>query len=521
MHAVTRRRAVLLVWLLLTAWTGALYARAALLPPPGREFAGTFHWIDDFYNYASYVQQAEDGAFLFRNKLRAPSESRAELVNLEWWLVGRTSLALGRRPFLAYRLLALLATLALVAGIARWSERAGVPGTHRLPALLLVCLGGGLGGLLFEWTALPVGRCLDLAVAFFPFLEVFANPHFTAGTALLVWALWAYATVPGWRGAALGTGIGTVLGLVRPYDLVLLGAVRLLAIAATEPARRWVRAAAPLLGLVPVLAWNLRLFFGSEQFASFRRGGAFPPWLDFVPALGPAFAIALASLRHPAEGDGAGQARAHLWAWAAVGAIVILAERAGRSDFSLQLLVGAGLPLLVLGAAGLSRVPPRWTALAILVLSTSSVAATRILLAEDPNWFVPRERLATGLALRGLCRPGDRVLAPPDIGLYAIGLSACHALVSHPAAPDYEARLVETRAFYEEMSPSAREALLDRNAVTLFVLPGHAGPRPVAWLGTGTPFRAAATVAEGPHRITVYARPGPVPSLPTSGERAR
>ena len=49
---VTRWRAVLLLWFLLTAWTGALCTRAALQPPPARAFAGTFHWIDDFYNCA-------------------------------------------------------------------------------------------------------------------------------------------------------------------------------------------------------------------------------------------------------------------------------------------------------------------------------------------------------------------------------------------------------------------------------------------------------------------------------------
>jgi hypothetical protein len=107
-----------------------------------------------------------------------------------------------------------------------------------------------------------------------------------------------------------------VLGLVRPYDLVLLGAVRLLAVAATEPARRWLRAAVPLLGLLPVLAYDVFVFFGSDQFASFRRGGAFPPRLDFVPALGPAAALALASLRRPVADHGTRRARAHLWAWA-------------------------------------------------------------------------------------------------------------------------------------------------------------------------------------------------------------
>jgi hypothetical protein len=515
---VTRRRAVVLLWLLLAAWTGALYVRAALQPPPGRAFAGTFHWIDDFYNYASYAQQAEDGAFVFRNKLRAPEDSRAELVNLEWWLVGRISLLVGRRPFLAYRILALLATLALLAGVERWLERAGVPGSHRLPALLLVCLGGGLGGLLFEWTDLPVQRCLDLALAFFPFLEVLANPHFTAGTALLVWSLWAFATVPGRRGAALGTTLGTVLGLVRPYDLALLGAIRLLAIAATEPARRWLRAAAPLLGLLPVLAYDLWLFFGRDQFASFRHGAAFPTWLDFLPALGPAVVLALTSLRRTAADAGIRGARAHLWAWAAIGAAVILA---GRGDFSLQLLVGAGVPLLVLGASGLAHLPARWTALAALLLSTSSVVATRIVLAEDPNWFVPRERLATGLALRDLCRPGDRVLAPPDIGLYALGLSACHAFVSHPAAPDYGEHLVETRAFYDMMSPAARAALLDRHGITHFVLPGDAGPHAVAWLGPRTSFRAVARVGRAPGLITIYARPRPPAAGPVPDERLR
>ncbi len=510
------RRAVLLVWALLTAWTGALYARAALAPPPGRAFAGTFHWIDDFYNYASYVQQAEDGALVFRNKLLPPEESRAELVNLEWLAVGWISRALGRRPFLAYRFFAALATLALAAGIARWLGRAGVPRARMLPALLLVCLGGGLGGALFEWTDLPVSRCLDLSVGFFPFLEVLANPHFTAGTALLVWSLWAFAAVPGTRGAVLGGALGTALGLVRPYDLALLGAARLVAIAATEPARRWLRAAAPLLGLVPVLAYDLRVFFGGDQFASFRRGAQSPAWVDFVPALAPAVALALASLRRPSADVGARAARAHLWAWALVAAAVVAS---GRGDFSLQLLVGAGVPLLVLAAAGLATLPPVWTVAAALLLSASAVVETRIVLTEDPNWFVPRERLATGLALRGLCRPGDRVLAPPDVGLYAMGLSACHAFVAHPAAPDYAVRLEEARAFYAVPSPAARADLLDRHGITHFVVPGTAGPVPASWLGAATPFREAARVGRPPAAITIYARVrGPGPAL---DERAR
>jgi hypothetical protein len=219
---------------------------------------------------------------------------------------------------------------------------------------------------------------------------------------------------------------------------VLLGAVRLAAIAATEPVRRWVRAALPLLGLLPVLAYDVYVFFGSDQFASFRRGGAFPPRLDFVPALGPAAALAVASLRRPVA-DSATAARAHLWAWAAVAAAVAVSA---RGDFALQFLVGAGLPVLVLGAAALSSVRPRWTVLAAIALSTSAIVATRVALAEDPNWFVPRERLATGLALRELCRPGDPC-SRRRIGLYA---SACRPATQSSPTPRHPAtRCASTR----------------------------------------------------------------------------
>jgi hypothetical protein len=265
--------------------------------------------------------------------------------------------------------------------------------------------------------------------------------------------------------------------------------------------------------LAPVLAYNAWLVASPgarrllEPYAAIARSPA-----DFVPALGPAVLLALAALR---RGEAAGH-RLRLVLWAALALLVVLVRPV---SFAQQFIVGIGVPLLVLGASGLAHLAPRWTALAALCLSTSAVVATRIVLADDPNWFVPRERLAAGAALRELCRPGDRVLAPPDIGLYALGLSACSPFVSHPAAPDFGARLAEARAFYEAMPPAERAGLLDRRGVTHLVLPGDAGPRPVAWLGPQTSFRAAARVGAPPGRITIYARPaaaGPAP-----GERLR
>jgi hypothetical protein len=500
-----------LVWLLLSAWTGGLYLRAALHPPPGRVFAGTFHWIDDFYNYASYIQQSEDGAFAFRNKLLEPSRSRAELVNLEWWSLGKLSLALGGRPFLAYRLLALAATLALVAGVERWLARAGLPASHRLPALTLVFVGGGLGGLLFELTDLPVRQCGDLAIALFPFLGVLANPHFTAGTALLVWSLYAFAVVPAPTGPILGVGLGTVLGLVRPYDLALLGLIRVLGVAATLPPRGWPRALVPLAGLAPVVAYDLWVFFGSDQFSSFRSGGQFPPGLEFVPALAPALLLALLVWKAPPPEPAARSARVHLWIWVVIGLAIIVTS---PGTFGLQFLVGLGVPLLTLGALGLGRFAPRWTALGAVAFSTTTVVATRVVLADDPHWFVPRERMAAAVALRDHCRPGDVVFAHPDIGLYAIGLSSCHAALAHPALADYEERLAEAGHFYSpSAAPAERAAVLDQREVSHLMLPGDAGPRPVAWLGPETPFHRLARVGATRAPITLYVRTEAPPTL--------
>ena len=192
--------------------------------------------------------------------------------------------------------------------------------------------------------------------------------------------------------------------------------------------------------------------------------------------------------------------------------------------FSLQLLVGAGVPLLVLGAAGLARYEPARTTLVALALGSSAVVATRVVLSDDPNWFVPRERMATALALRDLCEPGDLLLGPPDVEQYAIGLSRCHALFAHPATPGYEARLSEARAFYATWSPAERSAWLDRQGVTHLVLPGDAGPLPAGWLGAATPFRRVARVGAGrtsSGSTRGLARRGPSVLTCSADERAR
>jgi hypothetical protein len=137
---------------------------------------------------------------------------------------------------------------------------------------------------------------------------------------------------------------------------------------------------------------------------------------------------------------------------------------------------------------------------------TTAIVALRIVSRSDPNWHVPKERREAALALRAHCRPGEIAFSPADVGLYTIGLTSCHAFLSHSWAPDHSERQALVRAFYGEMPAEERAALLQRFQVTKLVLPGNAGPSPRAWLGDGTRFEQVALLGSPPGLLSVYVR---------------
>ncbi len=481
-------------FLLVIALSATPHVVAELSPPPGMAFLGTFYYGDDFYNYLSYAQQAEDGAFLLQNKVLLREHPPA-LINLEWWMVGRLSALLGGgRLLLAYRLFAALAALGFLLVADRWLRRLDLGEAHRLWSLVLIATGGGLGGLLFTFTSRGLKDCLDIYAGLFPFLGLLTNPHFIAGTTLLLLCLLLFDTAATPRAQLVAVAAATALALVRPYELGLLVLVRTVSVAVLEPPRRWVAALLPLVGLLPVVAYLYWLFYRNPAF-SFYAGTAytFPAGADFLWALGPAALLASTAFLRPAPGP-AGRARAHLAAWAVFGLLVVLVRPV---HFSLQFLVGIGLPLLALGAFRLGLQRPRVTLLVALLFSTSQIALLRFVTRPNPLWFVPRSDAEFVRALRPTCRPGDVLFAPPSIGILAYGLTSCRAFLSHPIDPAYQEKTAELGRF-ALLPPRERAAFLDAYRITHLLLPGDAGPVPVVWLGADTVFRRTAVVTGGP-----------------------
>ena len=504
-RAMRSLRPVAIAWLFTVAWSATPYLKATLAPPPGQRFVGAFYFVDDFYNYLSYAQQAEDGSFLFRNKVLLDDHPPA-LVNLEWALVGNLGRLLGggasswpiassassRRPVLLFV-------------FDLWLLRLGLPESHRLPALLLLTTAGGLGGLLFSLGSRPLTECLDLYAGLFPSLGLLVNPHFVAGTALLAWALLCYEDATSPRAWLVATLVGTSLALVRPYDFVMLGLVRGTAVLVLEPVRRWPRALVPLVGLLPAVAYLYWLFYVNPAFAFYAGAPyGFPARKAFAWALIPAALLALTALARPFASREERRAMAHLAIWAGFGVLVIVVQPV---HFSLQFLAGIGFPLLALGAAGLARFSARVTFATAVAFSPTLVVALRFVLTPNTLWLAPRENMEIVEALESECHPGDILMAPPSLGVFAYGLTACRAYASHPIAPDYERRRDDIQRF-SGASPRERLAFLDEARVRHLILPGDAGPIPVAWLGPAAPFQRVA-VAGSPGRWSLYERRPP------------
>jgi hypothetical protein len=504
--SVGRGGPVIAVWLLLMVVTNLPYLRAWVWPPRGAAFLGVFYSIPDVYNYYSYVQQAEEGALLFINKL-APEPHAPALMNLEWWLVGWISALLGGTPGLAYRIFGALVTLALIAGVDRWLRVSGLPSTHRLAALLLVFTGAGFGGVLFKAVGPPAWRFLDLTTGLFPIVSILVNPHFVAGTCLLVWALYALGEVPGRRGAVIGILLGTALGLVRPYDLVLLVAIRIVIVVVQQAPATWPRSLLPLAGLLPVVAYDYWVFYRYPPFRALSSYGyAFPQVGSLLLALLPVLAVPLLLRSGWWRLAGARLGPGHVFtAWALVGAAFMLQP----FSFSLQFLANWGLPLLALGALGLAVRRPAATFLVAAALSTTGLVAVRLLL-EDNYWYIPTWKMSSARLLRAHCRPGDVALAPTDLGLLINAHSSCSAHVAHPVMRDYARREQEVDRFFNEGGPQWRAALLERACVrfVLFPLAPH-GLTPRDWMGEATPFASIDRRELEAGAVEVWERAGP------------
>jgi hypothetical protein len=483
------RRLVLGAWLGLALLTTAPFLRAWISPPAETAFSGTFFYWDDFHQYLSFVEQAARGQFLFYNKFDAEPHPPL-LVNVEWFVAGRLGALLGVGPVVGFHVLRLLALAALIGGAVRFLARAGFTGARLRWSVLLFATGGGLGWLRY-WMGERGAQILDLRGAHYPWHQALSNPHILFGTALLLWTVALYVE---WREGTGGRGkwllAGGLLGLSRPYDLgtflvVALGVAGIDAVRSREWRRELGRAGS-LLWLLPVVVYQALILGVHPSYGQWSgRQNVVPgfPLAELAWGLLPPLAVVILGLLAPSSGVPAPHRRALVVWCCGLAALALLGQTSVLPSFAHQQLSSLGGALLLL--AGLLT-SARRLPVAVALLSPTAVLLLRSAWTPGPIGFPPREYFAVTEVLERACRPGDVVLADPDVGLMVAGLTPCSVTVGHRVlTPDYARRRRESLELYAETTSSERRReILRRSGARFVVLPVGAG----SWL-SAEPYR--------------------------------
>jgi hypothetical protein len=473
-----RSRAPLLTWLAVLLLTSLPYALAAWRPPRGTAFRGAFVYLDDFYQYLSFIEQASRGAIPFRNKFDIEPHSPA-LLNLEWTAQGVLAALLGGSPITGYHALRPLALAALVFGAARLMRAGGLTGGRLSWALVLFMTGSGLG-LLRDRLGAPGWHIPDLLMGIYPAHQALFNAHGALCTGLLMWTLAFHLE---WRDGRRSRGwwlaSAWTLGLCRPYDLIAFSLVAATLAGADLVSRnrrqRGRNALLELLWLAPVLVYYPALMAAQPSFAGWKgevSGDLNPPLHGFVYALGPAAALALLTWTRPRAASTSGELPRALASWAGVLVVVLVGV---RSPMMKQIVSSFGTVLLLLVALALPR---RWLPVATLGLCPTTMFLLWKALHPAPPAFASRTDLAATAFLRSACAPEEVALAPTNLSLMIAGLTPCSVHFGFRSlTPDFPARIEEGDRFYHDPATTVEWRLdyLRRVRATWLILPTGGG----------------------------------------------
>lgn len=188
----------------------------------------------DIYSYFSFIHQAAQGHWLFRNDMTHQPCDRV-FFNLQWLVIGKCMGWFGWSPQLTFTIWRFAGSLTLMLGFAALAVVALPRTWQRVTALVMCAFGGGFGwviAILGTFRLIDTSKTLglrnpaiDLITAIHPFGQILKNPHYSLphGTFLIVIALFITAERTRrarWYVAAAAMAV--IQGLMRPYDLITI-----------------------------------------------------------------------------------------------------------------------------------------------------------------------------------------------------------------------------------------------------------------------------------------------------------
>jgi len=193
--------------------------------------AGSHAWtVDDGSLYLDMIEQAQNGAWLFKNRF-SPEIGPPRYLNSVWIVVGKLGGLVGLAPLWAYAAFRFIVIIPFIAAL-RGAIREFVKNRAARPlALVLIVFGGGLG-----WIFGVLDQFYQPAINFFietrkhevwNFLPTMIAPHHILAMALVIWIMTGMAAVT--RGEKRPLWLAPLLALIlatfHPYDLPAIYAV--------------------------------------------------------------------------------------------------------------------------------------------------------------------------------------------------------------------------------------------------------------------------------------------------------
>ena len=305
-------------------------------------------------------------------------------------------------------------------------------------AFVLASAGSGMG-----WVAALTGVFTAdfwLAEAY-PFLAVYANPHFPLGIGLMLWGILLSFESTGWKTIVLSVFLGLALALVLPFCLVALGAVLLTAIVVGRGrggGARFGQLASIAGGGLPVLVYQFYITKTNPLIAAWNAQNITlsPAVWDVILSLSPAVLIALWGIVQVLRRRHSKYA-AVLVVWLVVALLLMYFPYQLQRRFA----TGIFIPISGLAVVGLQRLNGgggrRWLWPVLLSLSL----VTNILVVasgffgvrtHDPDIYITREE---NMALDWVSdhAPHDAVvLCDPHFGRFVPAFTGRRVVYGHP-----------------------------------------------------------------------------------------
>jgi hypothetical protein len=403
-------------------------------------FSGLLFNPTDGYSYLAKMRQGWEGNWKFYLPYTA-QEGGGAYIFLFYLFLGHAAHWFHLSLALMFHIARVLGSIFLIWALQRLLKKNfNFDEEQVFRTMLLVCLGSGLG-----WMALLWGKILpDFWLAeTYPFLSMFANPHFPLGLGLMVMIFTKVDGKCDWQVIIGWAGLGLVLSIILPFGFVIAALVLGIKWIWEIFEKRKTDSTIIVLNMVPGGMWlfyQIVAILNDPVLSQWNTQNITitPPFLDLLVALSPAVLAGIGGLiviSRSNEFPGRGL----LIAWTA-GCFLLAVIPFGLQR---RFLTGIFIPICILAMVALDNWKnhsPGRTKYAYVILLILSLPANLITLSiftsaglgHEPELFISKEEASALKWMDTAIPKQSRCLTGAETGLLLPAYSHCRVLYGHP-----------------------------------------------------------------------------------------